>query len=204
MKTKEPAITFNESKHEYKVDGKVYPSVTQVLKDTGLIDASWYAEGGAVRGTLIHELCEMLDTGTPFPAFVFDNEIDDYVLGCLKAYDDFKKIAKPKWKEIELHWFNPTLQCAGTPDRIGVLWPKSKQEEGTILDIKTGQPQEWHHIQMAGYMKITGLNKSTAYLSNILYLKPNGKWRMDSKYCKEYEDLFMAALKIYHWKAAHA
>ena len=188
-----------EKTHEYKVDGKVYPSVTQILKDTGIIDTSWYTEEGSARGVLIHELCTAHDKGIPLAHFAFDYDLDDYTLGCLKAYHDFKKTLKPKWKVIEKHFVSKSHGFAGTPDRIGDIVFDSTLNQ-YIVDIKTGQPQDWHFVQLAGYWMLTNVRMETI----ILYLKPNGKWKMDSRYCKYYEDLFMAALKVYRWKAAHA
>jgi hypothetical protein len=53
-------IQFNEERHEYKLDGKVIPSVSQLLKKHGLtVDYSMVPEAilsaKAERGTLIHK-----------------------------------------------------------------------------------------------------------------------------------------------------
>ncbi len=61
-------LTFDEEKHEYKQDGKVVRSVTQILQDTGIspdlskIDPG-YLKYCADRGTAAHKAVELFLNG---------------------------------------------------------------------------------------------------------------------------------------------
>jgi hypothetical protein len=84
-------IEFNEEKHEYKLDGKVIPSVTQLLSKHGLTaDYSMVPESilsaKAERGTLIHkeiqDYIEKNEVGftkecTLFADWIANNPIED-------------------------------------------------------------------------------------------------------------------------------
>ncbi len=64
-------IEFNEERHEYRLDGNVIPSVTQLLSKHGLVaDYSMVPEAilsaKAERGTLIHkEIQDYIESGEP-------------------------------------------------------------------------------------------------------------------------------------------
>ena len=63
-------IQFDEAAHVYTVAGVERPSVTQILKDAGLIDTTWYTDEARQRGRAVHLAAQFLDEddliGTPF------------------------------------------------------------------------------------------------------------------------------------------
>ena len=138
-------LTFDEAKHEYRVDGRVVPSVTQVLSEMGFINSEWFTEESRIRGTLVHRLCELWDKDELDPLTV-----DPRLAGYLKAWQKFCRAEEMVWLHIEKKMFHKVLRYAGTPDRIGF----DRRGWVTVVDIKTGISAPWHSYQLGGYLSI--------------------------------------------------
>lgn len=181
-------LEFNSETHTYTFNGRVVPSVTQVLKSAGLIDTTFYKNDAAERGTYIHAVLEAIDKN-PMKTVEYTPEVNGYV----EAWEKFKAQTSLKFKAIEDKVFSKKFYCAGTIDRICEL-------EGrlTIIDIKTGIPQQWHSIQTAGYELLTDsfrrIHRSCVYLNN------NGSYKLDYHGWDSDEDTFLHALAICQWK----
>jgi hypothetical protein len=174
--------------HTYTVDGQEYPSVTQILKDCGLIDITWYTDETAQRGTFVHECLQLIDQGTPSVLLDYGEDIGGYI----NAYLQFKKDALYKILQIEKPLYSSEYGFAGTPDRICELNGKY-----SIIDIKTGQKQDWHRLQLSGYKLLLGESKPLLY---GLYLKNTGKYKLEPYKDSEYRNVFYSALTVYNWK----
>ena len=117
-------IEFNEERHEYKLDGKIIPSVTQLLKKHGLVaDYSMVPEAilsaKAERGTLIHK------------------EIQDYIekreMGFTQECTLFADwIAKNPIKDMECEQIVHNDVCAGKFDLLG-----RRGDKMILIDFKT-------------------------------------------------------------------
>lgn len=135
-------ITFDEKTHTYEVDGKKYPSVTQILdllsyEEFGKIDKS-VLENASKRGTAIHEATEALDLGSVADV---DGETEPYV----QAYMDFCRDYKPNYFGIEEVVANTQQGYCGTIDRYGKMG-----ETEFVLDIKTvASPNRLTYIKVA-------------------------------------------------------
>ena len=109
-------VVFDKENHIYTVDGKIVPSVTQILdllsyEEFGKIDKSTL-EYASKRGTAIHEATESLDLG-------LETEVDAETEPYVKAYMDFTRDYKPTWLGIEEMVYHPEFEFCGTIDRIG-------------------------------------------------------------------------------------
>ena len=51
-------LHYDPETHIYTVDGEVLPSVTQILKDMGFIDVTWFNDYARERGSLVHKIIE--------------------------------------------------------------------------------------------------------------------------------------------------
>lgn len=174
-------IEFNEEKHIYTVDGKVYPSVTDICSP---ITADHYGEinsavleMAARRGTAVHEATELIDLGS-MPED--DPEIDGYV----NAYLDFLLDYQPHWYYIEWIGFcDEWGGYCGTVDRAGMVG-----REYWVLDIKTtASPSKEQYIAtccqtMAYSMMIEPIHTPKR---KILYLRKDGSYRLVD--CEEKE-----------------
>jgi len=71
------------------------------------------------------------------------------------------------WTSVEQPYFNPELDLAGTPDRIGTIAGRA-----VVLDLKSGPPAPWHGIQLAAYDLLVPLPHRRRRIG--LYLNANG------------------------------
>ena len=81
------AYEFNEERHEYRIGGRVVPSVTQVLGDLlpGWKAAQWYLD----RGRAVHAAAKMIAEGVDFDS---DPQIDGQVTALRKFFREVKPI----------------------------------------------------------------------------------------------------------------
>ena len=117
-------IEFNEKKHEYRLDGNVIPSVTQLLKKHGLAaDYSFIPEAvlsaKAERGTLIHQ--EIQD-------FIEKNEVG-FTQECTLFAD---WIAKNPLEDMKCEQIVHNEICAGKFDLLG-----RRGDKHILIDFKT-------------------------------------------------------------------
>jgi len=182
-------LEFNEERHEYKLDGVILPSVTQVIKSAGLVDDTFYDEYSCRRGTAVHLATALYDEGTLDESTVAD-EIKGYLAGWVK----FLKESKFKVREAEQLLSHPVRGYAGTRDRRGFL-----NDKWTILDIKTGALNPAVGVQLAAYKHLSAGDDKTY----TVQLKANGTYAL-----KKYDDpadwtVFMACLNLYKWRKNH-
>ena len=74
----------------------------------------------------------------------------------------------PTWTSIEQPYYNPELDLAGTPDRIGTMAGRD-----VVLDLKSGPPASWHGIQLAAYDLLVPLSHRRRRIG--LYLNASGE-----------------------------
>ena len=162
-------MTFDPEGHVYRIDGDVVPSVTQILKAGGLI-GDWggrYPEAAA-RGTLVHRLCEELDT---YGDTLADTE---GVEGYLAAYRDFIKAqGVVSWEAVEAVVAGDGW--AGQVDRVGEVGGRVM-----VIDIKTGSAASWHKAQLWAYREAFELRPFTPGRMPLaaLYLKADGRYSL--------------------------
>ena len=174
-------IEFDEKKHQYKVDGKIVPSVTDILEHLtapgyGKVNPS-VLEEAKDRGTAVHELTEQIDMGFP-PEF-----IDPYIEGYIVAYMKFLRSYEPEWEYIEHQFYEPLWGFCGTVDRVGEI-----DGQKCVLDIKTtSSPSAEQKMavccQTAAYAFGIDLDGCDRY---ALYLHSDGTF--DLLFCADYED----------------
>ena len=100
-------IVYNAEKHEYTLDGKVVPSVTQLAKQFSGLDTTWLEAHPefAERGTEMHnQLAEYFTNGT--------EPTDE------KALDIISRVDRDPRQQNEVLVYNKTLGYAGTADMI--------------------------------------------------------------------------------------
>jgi len=190
-----PKLEFFESKtnkngehktHVYELDGLTIPSVTRVLKDTGLYSLSPFSTGAA-RGLIVHLILEQLDNNVVDVEFIPQD-----ILPYVEQYQKFKKESGFKVNKTEQRICHEQLLVAGTLDRIGSL-----NDKEYVLEIKTGVLAPAAHIQVAAYWGILG---DSSLKCAILHLK-NYKYNLyvlKTKEILQSWNLFQAALSV--WK----
>ena len=196
MTVPNPILEYDDLTHTYKVDGVVYPSVTQVLTEAGFIDPTWFTEEGAERGSRIASVTEWHDTGVLNEvAFVeaYPNEV-----GYLEAWKQFLSDRVGTILGIEERVYQDDYCFAGTLDRrVWLLGGVVK----TVIDIKTGAKAWWHRYQTAAYMDCC---EGAVGGRMAVYLKSNGTYTCDphDNYTHDI-DVFRAALCVANELRAH-
>lgn len=158
-------MTYNPDLHEYRDDwGTLVPSVTQILGAYYEIDPRFYAPGSAERGTAVHDRCAAYCLGEWNPEASQGSEVDRYATHFARWIIDKGVLVLEVEKMIE------GIVYAGRFDLLARI-----RGFVTMIDIKTGVPQPWHVVQLAGYMMVRG----RARVAMNLYLTPEGykeKW----------------------------
>lgn len=122
-------IEFDEPTHEYKINGKKVPSVTQVLSlanEFSNINKT-ILQKAAKFGTAVHKATELYDQNN-----LNIETLDTALIVYLDAWKKFLSETNFKVEKIEYR-VGSNLGYAGTIDRVGILNKKL-----TLLDIKSG------------------------------------------------------------------
>jgi len=189
---------YNDTVHEYRWRGRVFPSVTTVLQVAGLVQLPPVEKSvldlAAERGRFVHEATARIDRGLT----------TDHLTGLqgyLDAYRSFceSRVFTPRAVYTEQPLCDPALELAGTPDRAGFL-----NATGTVVDLKTfEQPVPSTGLQLAGYRHLLRVNGFPVARRVAVHLAANGTFKL-----VEYRDAaddaaFLAALTLYRWRLKH-
>lgn len=188
-----PKCEFDADTHTYRIDGKEVPSVTQVLKEAGLVDTRWYTEEGRERGERIHIITEMYDQG-----ILLERQVPEMYRGYLAAWKKFLRESGAEVLENESVVWNAVLGYAGMMDRL-VAWNKLD----AILDIKGGGVGKWECIQTAGYAGARDPRRPPPQRFAI-HLRSNGAYTLKKheNFHRDF-DVFRCALGVAKWKREH-
>lgn len=178
----------------YQVDGVRVPSVTEVLRLTGLDDWSGIdpdvLAAAAERGTIVHQACELVDAGD------LDLEsLDDAVRGYVDAYRLWKRESGWQVDQVELALVSRRGRYAGRLDRIcripGRQWP-------ALVDLKTGVETAATPLQTAGYADLYTEHHGGTVSRHALYLRADGSYRLVDHQDPHDRHDFGAAVRVAH------
>ena len=160
-------LTFNEEKHEYTIEGKIIPSVSEIMQS---ISVHFYTkdipeialEIAKDRGTQTHKA--ILD----FELFD-DYEIEEKYKGYFESYLKFKEDKKPEILHQEKMLTNG--EFAGTIDYICKI-----DNEIWLLDWKTSRNlhENLIAVQEAGYDQLCTYNGIKIDKFGAVHLKKDG------------------------------
>lgn len=199
-------LTFNPLTHEYRLDGRHLPSVTQIL--TPLYDFSRVDPGtlqaAAEFGKQVHAALalwdhEELDT----------DDLDTPLISYLDAWRKFLRETGFEVSDIEREVAFPKYGYAGRLDRIG--WIKYKNQIcRVVIDIKTGATiNPVVGIQLAAYQAaynsdLPGIcTKEKITHRASVRVSQSGKYNLDWWEDKGDWNTFLALLQITNWRLAH-
>ena len=184
-------IEFDEPSHTYTIDGKVIPSVTQILAPlTDLSKIPWAVlEAKRRLGTDVHKAAELYDNGR-----LDESSVSDRARPYLEAYKSFLSATGAVVLLNEHRVYHPIRHYAGTLDRLydidGVEW---------LVDIKTSsQIYRATGPQLFAYMMAGELKSGTRRAA--LQLKPDGSYRLHEFSNHEDWDIFIACQRIHKYK----
>ena len=146
------AVLFDPAIHQYRdSQGRVVPSVTQILAASGLCDFSFVEEEVRVRsmqrGSSVHWMLQLEDEGA-----LSYRRVPISLRPYRKAYLAWKW-ASGFFPEMIEQQFISHFGFAGTLDRYGKLPSTGMFPAGSaaIVDFKTGEIQDWVRYQLAAY-----------------------------------------------------
>jgi hypothetical protein len=194
-------IEFNSTKHEYKVDGTVFASVTQILDSTGFYDFSKVnpevLKRNAEFGKAVHKAIELKSKRK-----LDDSSVADEIRPYLASWESFVSDFDYEYEESEIIGFCDKYRFCYTFDQKGsIKISKYKVKVKCLIDIKTGQPKGADKVQInGGYALAVDKN----IVTGILYLnpefKPSGYKILFSTNNKRDQSIFLSALTVHNYK----
>lgn len=169
----ESVCRYIDADHSYWLDGQRVPSITQMLEQVGLVDATWFTAESRDRGTMIHDLCSAYDYGTLHDP----EEVTEEYRGWVKAYVKAKSMVRFEILAIEEALAHPHYRYAGRIDRRLIIY----SAQG-LMELKSGVKEKAHAIQTALQAMLAELECGipAEMLSRYaLYLRGNGKFTLE-------------------------
>lgn len=180
------SLHFDEGTHTYILNGRVLPSVTQVLERTGIVDYSFIPprtrqmaleRGSAVHASIALDLEGDLDEASVEPLM-------GYVEAARAVRHDLG-ITTPDTFEERRHC--PRYLYAGTVDLIFA---------DILLDWKTNSAEWWVRLQTAAYAGMFGGGKFRRIAAE---LHADGTYRLEtfkaSNFTRDFND-FLCCLRV--------
>jgi hypothetical protein len=190
-------IQFDEALHEYRVDGRRLPSVTEILKplytDLRFVDKDLLDYAGS-RGTAVHKAVELHVLGT-LDYSSLQGEVADY----FEQYLAFEADTgfQPVISELRV---SSKLGYAGTLDLGGYLNGKF-----ALVDLKTtASLSKAVALQTAAYQK--AMNETSEYKAESRFALRLGRTKYELKaYQNDSQDFasFLGFLTVHRWCSAN-
>lgn len=185
-------LQFDAAAHRYTVNGKIVPSVTQIISAVGLYEFDYVSRQtlaiAAERGRIVHTYIEWYEQG-----MLDESSIDPDLIGYFEAWLAMKDAgavpANPT--AIEQRVYSEKYQYAGTLDLMyGDKW---------IHDHKTGIESPVHGLQLSAYwLAVHPDFRDTPERLTCGYLRNTGEYKVVTY---PYEPLaWLAVLADFRWR----
>jgi len=191
-------LTFEPQGHVYRLDGRVLPSVTQVLQLLEDFEGVPPAvlEAARVFGTHVHDACA-LDVRGLLDWATLDVALVPYV----EAFRRFLRDTGFKVLVSERRVVHPTMRYAGTLDLYGIL-----RTRHALIDIKSGMLPRTVGPQVAAYEKGLLLELPERMQRYCLQLNPEFPCGYKLHALTDAADwqVFVSALNCWHFRSKAA
>ena len=196
---KQPSLTFVKETHEYRIDGVVVPSVTQVLKASGLSNFDFVdpklLERNSAFGDAVHAAIQFKCKGT-----LDEETVDEAIKPYVQSWDNFVEDFQFVPKQNEVQGFHPVYRYAYTIDLLGEINNGGKYAGIAVGDIKTGQPKPSDLIQLGGYKLAVERQRHIFILYLNPEIKPRGYKTVFAINNKKEQGIFLSALSLFNFK----
>lgn len=203
---------FDAGPHEYRVDGRIVPTVTEITDAispmTGFVSPQ-QLEYSRALGRAVHRATELDDTGS-----LDESTVDADVMPRLKAWRRFRSAFAFEPEHIECRVYHGLYAYAGTFDRLGTLQFIGKPKRSRVLlDLKSGAESAIVDVQLAGYRKASIIDEIGGFILPwgpvdellAVYLDARGNYRIRRvENIEESFAAFLSMLNIFRWRARHA
>lgn len=187
------SLQFDAAHHVYRYDGRVVPSVTQVLEPLQYLDGVPWAVLEAARefGTHVH-LAVHLWNVRQLDVDSLDPALKPYLMG----WQDFLRDTGFEVTASETRVYNAQLGYAGTPDCTG-------NYAGTswVIDVKSGVVPHTVGAQLAAYQHALPQRPRRRLCVQLL---GDGRYKMHEQKNLADLSLFMSALNIHKFRMKNA
>lgn len=193
-------LTFDERTHIYRYDGKVVPSVTQILQplsDYSHVSPATLAAAAAF-GQAVHKACELDDLGE-----LDEDALSPALAPYLAGWRAFCRDYRARWNRVEQQVYHQTMRYAGTVDRTGLIEWDGHDYEATV-DLKSGADL-YPSVgpQLAAYERAIGGASPLAKRLGVR-LKPDGTY--EARFYRDPMDwaVFASLITLRTFCAQHA
>lgn len=142
-------LEFDEGTHTYYLDGDAKMSTTQVLRDAGMVDTTWFREWHRWRGSETHKAIATWNKAGNIDRRKVDPKIRPYLEAALKWQTDTGFVAM----FVEHRMYDKIFDVCGTADLIG-HFGAAQPKVDVFVDYKTNdwkQGQLTSKWQLASY-----------------------------------------------------
>lgn len=188
------AVQFDAESHTYRLNGRVLPSVTQVIS---AVLPTWQAsEYYLQRGSAVHLACRYLDEGR-----LEWGSVDESIRGRVDAWRAFREWYGGVVESCELSLAHDLYQFAGTLDRAFV-----KDGSPVIVDIKSAlTPQV--AVQLGGYALLYERREGLLVdCCMAVELRDAGRFKafwLRGRDLKDAKQTFLGALTVFNFCKKH-
>lgn len=190
-------LEFNEELHEYRYNGEIVQSVTQILKPISGYDGipEWKLEQAAERGRKVHLATELYD-GDDLDMDSISPDILPYV----EAWIRFRQSTDYEVVLMETQVYSEKYGYAGTLDRL-----LQKKNDYYLADIKsTYDHQPTVGPQTAAYQQALEEQLGIKIKGRLsLRVKRDGKSEVVPLKSRNDLPIFLNCLKIAKWRTDH-
>ena len=199
------SLTFEEISHTYRWDGKIVPSVTQILKpltDYGSIPDG-VLEKARQEGTAIHSMVEYDEEGQLDRA-----GLPEWMRPYLDAWHLFKSDSGWATDASEKKLYHKVYKFAGTCDLTGTA-PKLSSVTGRgLIDIKRSfYAGAAIGLQLSAYAEAESIKHTDSNMRirwrAALQLKKDGRYKLEIFDDKADWNTFLSCLVLHKWLEKH-
>lgn len=184
---------FEPEAHRYfhPVTRKELPGVNRIIRQAGLVDASYFYEEIRRRGKFVHQMTALIDRDDL-------QTFDPQLAGWKQSYELFMATGIAEWDH---DWTERPLAhqrefYCGTNDRWG--WVHKRPAN---VELKCGSYVPWHEVQAVAYRRMRPMLKRTPWKSYLLYLHSNGR-KATLRPCMmlDAEQRWIECYNLFHWR----
>ena len=197
-------LDTTDTSYRLEHDGTVveYPRVTAILsvvQDFSAISPERLAYA-AERGKAVHRAIWLLEAGGDGTGLAWDT-VHPELVPYLTAYQAFKKGTGCRIVEKERLIVSERYRYAGRADLV----VEGLEKWSDMLDIKTGEPNPAHALQLAAYVwGYREMGNTKRILGRcVLYLRDNATYRLVRHHEATDFNVFLAVKQVYDWRRAH-
>lgn len=192
-------ISIDRAQRRQYDDGtRRYYAVSQVVEQACGAVVGYGASSAMIRGTDLHALFAW-DLAVAAGWVAEPPVIPETYAGYVASWRTWMAVAQPEVLYLEKPFCSddPALPFAGTPDCVCWVQDRSRRVL-TVVDLKTGQPDRRHHLQVQAYGKLVPEVKHEA----LLYVKADGSlptWQVVPREPRDWQ-AFQYALHLLVWR----